>query len=96
MKLGVVKASFEMKVEQNFPNVSREYKKELTKRFKHEYQYFQNGTTITCISINSKYGFKAIGIAKCNPKDKFDLEKGMRISEIRCKSDYYKQLANLI
>jgi len=55
------------------------------------FKYYQNRNTITCILTFED--IKAIGIAKCSPKDKFNLSHGVKLSEMRAKQDFYRILA---
>ena len=54
-------------------------------------KFYRNNNAITCV-LESK-GIKAIGIAKCNPRDKFNYYDGMVIAETRARENFYKIIA---
>ncbi|WP_243149571.1 hypothetical protein [Clostridium niameyense] len=37
---------------------------------------------------------KGVGIARCNPKDKFKQITGCELAEMRAREDFYKNVAN--
>ena len=51
-------------------------------------KYYRNKNVITCVLRSN--GKKAIGIAKCNPKDKFNYYDGVLIAELRARENFYK------
>lgn len=56
------------------------------------YIYFQNLEKGTCTCIIKSHGeVKGIGVARCNPKEKFDLGKGITIAEYRAKINQYEK-----
>lgn len=42
------------------------------------------------------YYFKSVGVAKCDPKDEFDITLGKRIAESKAKRNAYKRYINII
>lgn len=42
------------------------------------------------------YYFKSVGMAKCDPKDEFDITLGKRIAESKAKRNAYKSYINII
>lgn len=63
------------------------------------YIYFQNikKGTCTCIIKSTLTGeVKGIGIARCNPNDRFDLTKGTAIAEYRAKINQYEKYIKAI
>lgn len=56
--------------------------------------YYKNKNVITCVI--KKGSLKGVGIAKCNPRDKFDYHTGMVLAELRAKEDYYKNTSLVI
>ncbi|ACQ51791.1 hypothetical protein FDF29_11815 [Clostridium botulinum] len=63
------------------------------KRQIHHLKFYRNDRNITAVITNESRTIKGIGIAKCNPKDKFDIRKGLQLSEIRARGDFYKNTA---
>lgn len=55
--------------------------------------FYQNGTTITCVFV-SESCHKGVGVARCSPKDTFDIYKGVTIAELRARENFYKNLCN--
>ena len=47
-----------------------------------KYKFYDNGNKV--IAVSSYAGRPVRGIAKCDPRDFFDKEKGMRLAEARC------------
>lgn len=47
-----------------------------------KYKYYATGNKV--IAVSTYAGKTVRGVAKCNPEDTFDLEKGMRIAAARC------------
>jgi hypothetical protein len=47
-----------------------------------KYKYYQAGNKV--IAVSSFAGRTVRGVAKCNPKDEFDLEKGKKLAAFRC------------
>lgn len=47
-----------------------------------KYQFYINGNKV--IAVSSYEGRRVRGVAKCNPIDEFDLEKGKRLAAARC------------
>ena len=46
------------------------------------YKFYPTGNKVVCVS---SYAGKAVrGIAKCDPKDTFDLEGGKKLAQARC------------
>jgi hypothetical protein len=70
------------------------FRNEGDKEIKYKYFYFENleKRTCTCVIKSAHTGEKqAVGIARCNPKDKFSLEKGLCIAEYRAKIALYQE-----
>lgn len=40
--------------------------------------------------------FEAVGVAKCNPEDKFDEKLGKRLAESKAKRNAYKKYVNIL
>jgi len=64
------------------------FKNEIEKCNSRNLKYYRNKNVITCV-IRSN-GKKAIGIAKCSPKDKFNYYDGVLIAELRARENFYK------
>lgn len=47
-----------------------------------KYRYIVNGNTV--IAISTYAGKTVKGVAKCDPEDTFDLEKGKKLAAARC------------
>lgn len=47
-----------------------------------KYKYYQAGNKV--IAVSSFAGRTVRGVAKCNPNDTFDLEKGKKLAALRC------------
>ncbi|MBU3208578.1 hypothetical protein KPL28_02875 [Clostridium algidicarnis] len=69
-------------------------KGEYTKTQRHKIKVYQSGTTLTAVITNT-IGAKGVGVAKCNPKDKFNLEFGLRLAEYRARENFYKNLVEM-
>ena len=54
-----------------------------------KYKYYRAGSRI--IAISSYAGKIVKGIAKCNPRDEFDLEVGKRLAAARCNTKIAKR-----
>lgn len=91
-KVGEIKFKETMEGTQsmNIPGYPKEFKKSNLRTMK----YYRNKNVITCVM--TKGGFKGVGIAKCNSKDNFDYSKGIRLAEMRARSNYYKDIANFL
>ncbi|MGO5072386.1 hypothetical protein ACTQ4K_00295 [Clostridium sporogenes] len=59
----------------------------------HHLKFYKNGRTITAIMTDKIGMIKGVGIAKCNPKDTFDIGTGTALAEIRAREDFYKNTA---
>lgn len=59
----------------------------------HHLKFYRNDRNITAVMTNKNGKIKGVGIAKCNPKDKFDIEKGLQLAEMRAREDFYKSTA---
>ena len=72
-------------------------KGEYVKTQRHKVKVYQSGTTLTTLTmvITNARGAKGVGVAKCNPKDKFNLEFGLHLAEYRAREDFYKSLAEM-
>lgn len=46
------------------------------------YKYFQHGNEV--IAVSTFAGKKVRGVAKCDPKDEFNLESGKELAAARC------------
>lgn len=84
--IGVLRAKETMKVEgtweiQGFANKTEKHNLRTLK-------YYRNKNVITCVIKTN--GIKAIGIAKCNPKDEFNYSDGIIIAELRARENLYK------
>ena len=54
-----------------------------------KYKYYRGGSKIVAVST---YAGKTIrGVARCNPRDEFDLEKGKRLAAARCNEKIAKR-----
>ncbi|WP_409068894.1 hypothetical protein ACFLKC_14270 [Clostridium caseinilyticum] len=60
----------------------------------HHLKFYKNGRNITAVMTNETGAIKGVGIAKCNPKDRFDIRKGLQLSEMRAREDFYRSTAN--
>ncbi|KEI87691.1 hypothetical protein N492_12215 [Clostridium botulinum B2 267] len=60
----------------------------------HHLKFYKNGKTITSIMTDKTGMIKGVGIAKCNPKDIFDIKTGLVLAEMRAREDFYKSVAN--
>lgn len=47
-----------------------------------KYRFYTNGNKV--IAVSTYAGKTVRGVAKCDPKDTFDLEKGKKIAAARC------------
>ena len=47
-----------------------------------KYRFYDNGNKV--IAVSSYAGRQVRGVAKCDPRDSFDKEKGMQLAEARC------------
>ena len=54
-----------------------------------KYKYYQAGNKV--IAVSTFAGRTVRGIAKCNPKDSFDLEKGKKLAALRCNEKVAKR-----
>lgn len=49
---------------------------------RYKYKFFNSESKVVAVS---SYAGKAVkGVAKCDPRDSFDLEKGKKLAEARC------------
>jgi len=69
-------------------------KGEYVKTQMHKIKVYQSGTTLTALITNTR-GAKGVGVARCNPKDNFNLEFGLHLAEYRAREDFYKSLAEM-
>lgn len=53
-------------------------------------KFYRNKNVITCVIKTDGSRFKAIGVARCNPKDRFDYSTGIILSELRARENLYK------
>lgn len=53
-------------------------------------KFYRNKNVITCVIKTDGSRFKAIGFARCNPKDGFDYSTGIILSELRARENLYK------
>ncbi|HBJ2608690.1 hypothetical protein FDA77_16770 [Clostridium botulinum] len=60
----------------------------------HHLKFYKNGRNITAVMTDKTGMIKGVGIAKCNPKDTFNIRIGLQLSEIRAREDFYKSTAN--
>ncbi|HCL4466723.1 TPA: hypothetical protein N2D60_003509 [Clostridium botulinum] len=65
-----------------------------SKKQLHHLKFYRNDRNITAVMTNENGTIKGVGIAKCNPKDIFDIEIGLVLSEMRAREDFYKSTAN--
>lgn len=56
------------------------------------YRFIESGNKIICISTYAKKVVK--GIAKCSPNDKFDIEIGKKLAQLRCDEKIANKRAN--
>jgi hypothetical protein len=54
-----------------------------------KYKYYQAGNKV--IAVSTFAGRTVRGVAKCNPKDNFDLEKGKMLAALRCNEKVAKR-----
>ncbi|EPY2295882.1 hypothetical protein ACXATC_003552 [Clostridium sporogenes] len=59
----------------------------------HHLKFYKNGRNITAVMTNKLGEIKGVGIAKCNPKDTFDIGTGTALAEMRAREDFYKNTA---
>lgn len=59
----------------------------------HYLRFYKNGRNITAVITNGNGTIKGVGIAKCNPKDTFNIKKGLPLAELRAREDFYKNTA---
>lgn len=55
----------------------------MSKEFIPKYSYFTNNKDVV-VAVTTYHQKKVRGIAKCNPEDVFDLEKGKKLAKARC------------
>lgn len=79
-----IKETMEYEGEFNIKGLDTKGKKVNTRKM----AYYKNKNVITCVI--KKGSLKGVGIAKCNPKDKFDYHTGMVLAELRARENYYK------
>ncbi|ACO85593.1 hypothetical protein EXN00_16590 [Clostridium botulinum] len=60
----------------------------------HHLKFYKNGRTITAVMTDKTGMIKGVGVAKCNPKDTFDIKTGLVLAEMRAREDFYKSTAN--
>lgn len=60
----------------------------------HDYKYYQNGNAVICTMTNQET--KGVGIAKCHPRDNFNLRKGLVMAELRATADFYTNMAKKV
>lgn len=53
-------------------------------------KFYRNKNVITCVIKTDGSRFQAIGVARCNPKDRFDYPTGIILSELRARENLYK------
>ncbi|EPS56799.1 hypothetical protein [Clostridium botulinum] len=59
----------------------------------HHLKFYKNERTITAVMTDKTGIIKGVGIAKCNPKDIFDIKKGLPLAEMRARENFYKSTA---
>jgi len=59
----------------------------------HHLKFYKNGRNVTAVMTNKLGTIKGVGIAKCNPKDTFDIETGLILAEMRARENFYKSTA---
>ena len=47
-----------------------------------QYRFYDNGSKV--VAVSSYAGRPVRGVAKCDPRDSFDIEKGRALAEARC------------
>ncbi|NFP92378.1 hypothetical protein [Clostridium sporogenes] len=63
------------------------------KRQVYHLKFYRNDRNITAVITNESGTIKGVGVAKCNPKDKFNIRIGLQLSEMRAREDFYKNTA---
>lgn len=58
---------------------------------KKSYVWYRNGNVVTCVVESGRH--KGVGIAKCNPKDKFNYDKGCELAEARANINFHESIA---
>ncbi|EJP6471403.1 hypothetical protein NHI66_000652 [Clostridium botulinum] len=59
----------------------------------HHLKFYRNDRNITAVMTNKFGTIKGVGVAKCNPKDTFEISTGMVLAEMRAREDFYKSTA---
>ncbi|NFO72341.1 hypothetical protein FDC51_19830 [Clostridium botulinum] len=63
------------------------------KRQIHHLKFYRNDRNITAVITNESGTIKGVGVAKCNPKDTFNVRIGLPLAEFRARENFYKNAA---